>query len=154
LMLAFLLTGNLKSGLVISSCMLVGTWWVFALQGFLGIKYNFLNFIALPLMFGIGVDYPINIFLRMRELDYKKFGTVLSTTGTAVLLCSLTTLIGYITLLNASNQAVVSFANLALIGEIASSTAGMIFLPVFVKFLQVLSRRKPKDSIFQLDAES
>ncbi len=153
LMLAFLLTGSLKSGLLISACMLVGTWSVLAIQGFLGVKYNFLNFIALPLTFGIGVDYPINVFLRMRELDYRKIGTALSTTGVAVLLCSLTTIIGYLTLMGASNQALVSFAKLALIGEIASIACALVLLPVLIRFLQSISRRRRKDSLFQLDVE-
>jgi uncharacterized protein len=140
--LAFILTGSLKSGFLMASCMLFGTWWLLCLQGFIDLKYNFLNFIALPLTFGIGVDYPINVFLRFRELKYKEFGKVLSTTGTAVLLCSITTIIGYSTLLSASNQALVSFAKLALLGELACITAAMILLPVLIRLVYARKRSR------------
>lgn len=140
--LAFILTGQLKSGVLIATCMLFGTWWLLCLQGFIDLKYNFLNFIALPLTFGIGVDYPINVFLRFRELKYKEFGKVLKTTGAAVILCSMTTIIGYTTLLGAANQALVSFAKLALLGEIACITAAMILLPTLVRLIYARRRIK------------
>jgi predicted RND superfamily exporter protein len=140
--LAFVLTGSFKSGALMATCMLFGTWWLLCLQGIFEIKYNFLNFIALPLTFGIGIDYPINIFLRFRELKYREFGKVITTTGTAVLLCSLTTIIGYSTLLGASNQALVSFAKLALLGEISSITSAMILLPVLIRLVYAPRRLK------------
>ena len=142
LALAFILTGSVKSGVLMATCMLFGTWWLLCMQGMIELKYNFLNFIALPLTFGIGVDYPINVFLRFRELDYQEFGKVLTTTGTAVILCSLTTIIGYSTLLGASNQALVSFAKLALLGEFASIASAMILLPVLIRLIYARKRYK------------
>lgn len=155
LALAFLLTGSLRSGFLMSCCMTFSIWVLFAIQGFMGIKFNFLNFIALPLTFGIGVDYPINIFLRMKELDYKRFGFVLSSTGLAVILCTLTTICGYFTLFSAANQALVSFAKLALLGEFTSIASAIFLLPALVKLFQSFSRgkNKEKDSIFHLESE-
>ena len=69
-------------------------------------KVNFLNFIALPITFGIGVDYGVNIFQRYRLEKQKGIINVLEQTGGAVLLASLTTVIGYGSLLIASNQRV------------------------------------------------
>ena len=132
MLLAFLLTGSFRAGVLISTCMLFATWWLLCMQGMSGIKYNFLNFIALPLTFGLGVDYPINVFLRMREFKFKNYGAVFTSTGSAVLLCSLTTIIGYITLLPASTQALVSFAQLALLGEIACIVVALVFMPVIL----------------------
>jgi len=125
-----------------ATCMLFGTWWLLCMQGMIELKYNFLNFIALPLTFGIGIDYPINAFVRFRELNYQEFGKVLTTTGTAVILCALTTIIGYSTLLGASNQALVSFAKLALLGELASITSAMVLLPVLIRLVYARKRYK------------
>ena len=46
----------------------VGLAWVGGLVGLLGMKINFFNFVALPITFGIGVDYAVNIVERyLRE---------------------------------------------------------------------------------------
>lgn len=134
ILLAIFLAGGIRTGLIICGCLLFGTWWLLCIQGALGIKYNFFNFIALPLTFGIGVDYPVNVFIRCQEEGFRRYGKVLSTTGPAVLLCALTTIIGYYTLLDATNLALVSFAKLALIGEITCVIAAFVFLPVLLHF--------------------
>lgn len=132
---AIFLAGSLGSGIMMGFLLCVATWWMLGIQGFMDLKYNFFNFIALPLTFGIGVDYPINVFLRCRQDNYKNFGKILSTSGAAVFLCSLTTIIGYYTLLGASNQALVSFATLAIIGEFTCLASALILLPVTLRLM-------------------
>ena len=61
---------------------------------------------------------------------------MLRTTGGAVALCSLTTIIGYFTLIIAKNQALVSFGWIAIIGEITCLTAALLFMPVLVMKLE------------------
>jgi predicted RND superfamily exporter protein len=133
IILAILLAGGFMSGFLMCLCLLLGTWWLLCIQGALDIKFNFFNFIALPLTFGIGVDYPINVFVRCRQENYQNYGKILATSGAAVVLCSLTTIIGYYTLIGATNLALVSFAKLALIGEITCLVAALILLPVLLR---------------------
>ena len=71
-------------------------------------QLNFLNFIALPITFGIGCEYPFNIFDRSRLLGATSRRAV-KRIGGAVALCSYTTMIGYGSLLFADNQALQSF---------------------------------------------
>lgn len=99
--------------------------------GMLGwrLKINFLNFVALPITFGIGVDYGVNIFQRYRMDGPGSIVSVVRGTGGAVLLASLTTIIGYGSLLIAGNQAFVSFGKLAVLGELTCVTAAVIALP-------------------------
>ena len=59
------------------------------LQASLGIKLNFFNFIALPVTFGIGVDYGVNLLQRYRFEGRGSMRRVLGTVGGAILLCSL-----------------------------------------------------------------
>lgn len=133
-LIAMLLAGGIQSGIFMAFCLVIGTYWLFCVQGFLGLKYNFFNFIALPLTFGIGIDYPINVFIRCRQEKFQNYGHVLSTSGTAVFLCSLTTIVGYYTLLDATNQALAGFAKLALIGEFTCLISALVVVPVVLRF--------------------
>ena len=107
------------------------TWLAGLIVGF-HLKINFLNFIALPITFGIGIDYGINIFQRYREDGAKNIVKVVRNTGGAVMLCSFTTIIGYSSLLIAGNQAFVSFGRLAVFGELTCVTAAVVSLPAFL----------------------
>lgn len=98
------------------------------LAGALDLKLNMLNFVALPITFGIGVDYAANIVLRRRQTG-ESVADCLRTTGGAVMLCSLTTIIGYSSLLVAHNQALRSFGVLANLGELSTLIAALLILP-------------------------
>ncbi len=123
--------GVRASLLVIFALMLGIAWMGLAFAGF-KIKLNFLNFIAVPITFGIGVDYVINIVSRWR-VDGP--GSVIHTvreTGGAVVLCSLTTTLGYMALLKSINAAVRSFGLAAVIGELTCIFAAVIVLPAIL----------------------
>ena len=114
---------------------MLGVLWLFAIILGFHLKINFLNFIALPITFGIGVDYGINIFQRCRQDGESKNLDALRNTGGAVVLCSLTTSIGYGSLLLAGNRAFVSFGRLAIFGELTCITAAVVALPAALHFL-------------------
>jgi predicted RND superfamily exporter protein len=97
-----------------------------------GVRTNFLNFIALPITFGIGVDYGINIYLRYQVEGRGRVGRAVRATGGAVVLCSLTTIIGYAALLLADNQALRSFGEMAILGEVACLSAAVVGMPAFL----------------------
>ena len=111
------------------------TWLAGIILGF-HLKINFLNFIALPITFGIGVDYGVNVFQRYREEGQGSILSVIRNTGGAVMLSSLTTMIGYSSLLIAGNQAIVSFGRLAVLGELTCITAAVIAMPAFLRYLE------------------
>jgi hypothetical protein len=111
-------------------------------------KINFLNFIAFPITFGIGVDYGVNVFQRYRQEGSKNISKVIQYTGGAVGLCSLTTIIGYGSLLVAQSQAFVSFGILAVIGEITCVIAAIVSLPALLILKdRFFDRRKMKRKI-------
>lgn len=121
--------GPADAGLVLGA-LLAGTLLFGGLAGALGLKLNMLSFIALPITFGIGVDYAANMVQR-RRVSGASFGTCLRTTGGAVALCSLTTIIGYSSLLVAHNRALRSFGVLADLGELACLATALLVLPAF-----------------------
>ena len=83
---------------------------------------TFLNFIALPITFGIGAEYALNVITRYRE-EQDIVQAVVST-GAAVALCSWTTIVGYGSLLAARNQALQGFGLMAILGEVACLLGG------------------------------
>jgi predicted RND superfamily exporter protein len=94
-----------------------------------GIRINFLNFVAIPITIGVGADYAINLVRRQLAEPNLPAQKLVATTGGAVVLCSLTTTIGYGTLLVATNRAIASFGLLAALGEVACLTTAMLLLP-------------------------
>jgi predicted RND superfamily exporter protein len=115
----------------------VGILWFGGLAGALGLKLNMLSFIALPITFGIGVVYATNIFQRRRADHAECIADVVRTTGGAVALCSLTTIIGYSSLLVARNQALISFGVLADLGELACLAAALFALPAVLRWREL-----------------
>ena len=93
------------------------------------VKINFLNFAALPITFGIGVDYAVNVAQRYRADGGRDILAVLRTTGGAVVLCSLTTMLGYVALLGSHNRAIRSLGTIAVVGEVSCLLAAVIVLP-------------------------
>jgi hypothetical protein len=115
----------------------VGILWFMGLAGAFQLRLNMLNFIALPITFGIGVDYAVNVFQRRRIDHTASIAECVRTTGGAVALCSLTTIIGYSSLLIARNQALISFGLLADLGEVACLAAALFALPAFLRWREL-----------------
>jgi predicted RND superfamily exporter protein len=109
--------------------LLMGVMWMMALGMVLRIKINFVNFIAFPITFGIGVDYAVNVMARYLGDKEKNIKNVIRGTGGAVGLCSLTTIIGYSSLLVAQNRGLFSFGFLAVLGEMTCLTVAIVVLP-------------------------
>src|SRR5262249_97600 len=53
-------------GMITLFCTLSGTLLMLQASWLLGLRVNFLDFVALPITIGIGVDYSVNIVARMR----------------------------------------------------------------------------------------
>jgi predicted RND superfamily exporter protein len=105
----------------------------FALEA---MKLNFLNFIALPITLGVGSDYAVNVMKRY-ELDGSDDMThVIVETGGAVVLCSLTTMLGYLALTLSVNLGIRSFGFVAATGEVACLLTAVVVLPAALTWLR------------------
>ena len=134
-----------RNTLTIAQCsfaLLMGVLWLFGFILGFHEKINFLNFIALPITFGIGVDYGVNIFERYRHEKSRGILNALHQTGGAVMLSSFTTVTGYGSLLLASNQAFNSFGKLAVMGELTCVFAAVISLPSLLWYLELRKKAK------------
>jgi predicted RND superfamily exporter protein len=116
------LAGSVLLSLIMAAVWLVG----YGAQ--LGVRINYVNFIALPITLGIGCEYPFNLADRTRLLRGDVTAAVERSAG-AVMLCSFTTIVGYGSLLFSDFQALESFGKLAVFGEIACVFAAVFVLP-------------------------
>ncbi|HSN96935.1 MAG TPA: MMPL family transporter [Candidatus Nanopelagicales bacterium] len=130
-----------RAALAVLGALGVGIAWMAGILVLLGVKLNFLNFIALPLTFGIGVDYAVNIVQRYVREGSGGALTAVRETGGAVVLCSLTTTLGYLALVRSMNYAVRSMGIAAVIGEITCLLAAVMVLPAV---LLMVDRKRPQ----------
>lgn len=122
--------------LLVLGALATGVSWMGGLFFLGGIKLNFLNFIAIPITVGIGVDYAINMVHRWKIEGPGHVAEIVRETGGAVILCSLTTIVGYQALMHSVNSAVRSFGLAAVIGEITCLSAVVVVLPAFLSLLE------------------
>lgn len=128
----FIAVKRKRESLVILASLVWAVLMMVAAMALLDIRINFFNFIALPLTFGIGVDYSLNVAIRLFREEKRDVSDVLRHTGGAVALCSLTTLIGYFVLTRSTNQAVAQFGVVAFIGELTALFAAMFLVPSII----------------------
>jgi predicted RND superfamily exporter protein len=109
--------------------LVLGVLWLVALAMLAHIRINFINFIAFPITFGIGVDYAVNVMGRYLRDGARSVVGAIRDTGGAVALCSMTTILGYSSLLVAQNRGLFLFGFLAVLGELTCLTAAVVVLP-------------------------
>ena len=100
------------------------------------LKIDFFNFIALPITFGIGVDYAVNVAQRYRAEPDRDIVQVLGEAGGPVVLCSLTTMLGYLALLGSSNRAIRGLGLWAVLGEVACLVSAVLVLPAWLRWIE------------------
>jgi uncharacterized membrane protein YdfJ with MMPL/SSD domain len=109
---------------------------------FADIKLNFLNFVTIPITIGIGAEYAHNLMQRYRIEGPEQVYRVVVETGGAVILCALTTTLGYLALTLSINRGIVSFGLAAAVGELTCTLAAVLVLPAFLFWLADRQKRQ------------
>lgn len=110
---------------------LMGLGWTIALMVLTGFKFNYANLMALPILIGTGVDYGVHLAHRA-----KQEGSILravETTGQAIALTGLTTLIGFGSLLLGNHFGVRSLGIILVTGITSSIIAALVVIPGFMR---------------------
>ncbi len=136
-----------RAAVAVLAALLVGVGWMAGLLVAMGVKLNFLNFIALPITFGIGVDYAVNVVQRYTREGAGGALTAIRETGGAVILCSMTTTLGYLALVRSMNYAVRSLGVAAVLGEVSCLLAAVLVLPAGLVWLD---RKLPRGAMSTL----
>lgn len=138
ILLAFRLRGT---GWLALLSVLAGTAALLGVLVLAGMKLNFLNFMALPITIGVGADYAVNVLRRYEVSPDQRLERAFRRTGGAVVLCSLTTAVGYGALLTSVNGAVRSFGFAAAAGELAMLLCAALLLPALLTWRDRRQRR-------------
>ena len=73
----------------------LGAFWMVGLMNLTGMMLSFMTLMGLPLIIGIGIDDGVHIMHRWQHEGKGKIITVFSSTGKAILLTSLTTMLAF-----------------------------------------------------------
>jgi len=126
---------DLRVALAVLGALLLGVSWLLRFAAGTGARLDYVSFIALPITFGIGSEYPFNLADRVRLLGGDVEAAV-TRSGGPVLLCSFTTIVGYGSLLLSDFQSLESFGRLAVVGEIACVFAAVFVMPSVLVLMQ------------------
>ncbi len=111
----------------------MGAAWMLGMMGVLKINYNLANIVSLPLLLGIGIVYSVHIIHRHREEHYADIYKVVRTTGGAVTLAALTTMVGFGALITAAHGGARSVGLTMVIGVATCMVSAVVVLPALLK---------------------
>jgi hypothetical protein len=110
--------------------------WMVGAMTLLGISFNPANIMVLPLLVGIGVAYGIYVVQRYREDGEATFYS--KSTGRAVVLSALTTIVAFGSLMIGAHRGIRSLGFVMTIGIGACLIAALALLPALLE----IARRK------------
>ena len=139
--LLLLLLGSPGAAALVVAPLIIAAIWTGAGTVVFGMRFNFANVIALPLLLGVGVDNGIHMVHRNRsEPDHDKgrtvggigAGTLATSTARAVLHSTLTTIASFGNLAFATHVGMASMGKLLTIGMFCVLAATLLVLPALL----------------------
>ncbi|MEE2754798.1 MAG: MMPL family transporter [Candidatus Latescibacterota bacterium] len=130
---------GLRPALLVMFPLVCGAVWMCGVMYLFGMKLNFYNMVALPTIIGMGIDNGVHLYHRYREEGPGSLTLVLRSTGGAMFVSMLTTMVGFLGLRMATHPGLNSIGVLALIGLFASFVTAVVVLPAI---LQVIESRR------------
>lgn len=118
----------------------MGTIWMLAGMRLASIPFNFANMVAVPLIIGVGIDNGVHVIHRVRLEGRSGMGVVLQHTGRAILIASLTTMIGFGSLALASHRGLASLGLVLLMGVGSCLITSTLVLPNLLIALGIVDR--------------
>ena len=113
---------------------------VLGFMGFLGLSFNPANFVAVPMLLGIGSVFGLQSVLRMKELGSARL--LCCNTGLAIMLSAATSAAGFVSLGLAAHRGIASLGGLVTLGLVINAVLSLFVLPVVVnRFPELLAQR-------------
>ncbi len=113
--------------------LICGTIWMLGIMRIIGLRMNFVNIVVVPLILGIGIDDGIHIVHRYLEKKKEGIEDAIHHTGRAVVMTSLTTMVGFGSLVFAQYRGLATMGALALLGVGLCLVASLTILPALLK---------------------
>ena len=141
---------SLRSALLVIFPLACGTVWMCGSLYLQDLKLNFYNMVALPTIIGMGIDNGVHLYHRYREEGPGSMPVVIRSTGGAMFISMLTTMVGFFGLMMATHPGLNSIGRLALIGLLACFVAAVLVLPAILEVLEG-GRMQKKGEVQALD---
>ncbi len=125
--------GGMLKGLLALLPLGVGVVWMIGLMALLGLSINFMNIFVLTMIIGIGVDYGIHLIHRWQEAGGG--AAALEGTAKAIVIASLTTVMGFGSLVLSHHPGLRSMGVVAILGALSTALAAITFLPALMTLL-------------------
>jgi uncharacterized protein len=113
-----------------------GSIWMLGTMCIFGIELNFLNVIVIPMIIGVGVDNGIHLMLRYCERkdnpDMEDLRLAVVMTGRSLVMTSLTTIVGFGSLILADFRGIREMGILSIFGIAYTLIASLVFLPAIL----------------------
>jgi predicted RND superfamily exporter protein len=115
----------------------------------LGMKLHYMNIIALPMIVGIGVDAGLHLLQRYYEDERRNLRAAVTRTGRAVVITSMTTMLGFGSLSLAHFQGLRELGLVAIIGVLYTMFGALLVLPAVLRMLdpRITYRGGPGDDL-------
>jgi uncharacterized protein len=118
----------------------VGAIWMVGLMNVFGMKFNILNVIGIPLILGIGIDDAVHIMNRYRVEGRGRINEVYASTGKAIILTSITTMLAFGSLAFATYRGLGSLGLTLTIGVGTALLTTLLMLPALLGLLEKHTR--------------
>ncbi len=142
---------SLRSALLVIFPLACGTVWMCGSLYLQDLKLNFYNMVALPTIIGMGIDNGVHLYHRYREEGPGSMPVVIRSTGGAMFISMLTTMVGFFGLTMATHPGLNSIGRLALIGLLTCFVAAVLVLPAILEVLEGGRLRREKGDVKKSD---
>ena len=133
----FISFGNIRATLIVLLPVVVGSVWTVGVMDLMKVSFNLANLVILPLIIGIGVVNGVHMVHRYREETDKSVNILSRSTGKGVVLSSLTTMIGFGSLMIADYQGIYSLGLVLTLGVGCCLLASITVLPSILRLCAV-----------------
>ena len=137
---------SLRSALLVIFPLACGTVWMCGSLYLQDLKLNFYNMVALPTIIGMGIDNGVHLYHRYREEGPGSMPVVIRSTGGAMFISMLTTMIGFFCLMMATHPGLNSIGRLALIGLLTCFVTAVLVLPAILEVLEGHNARNAREA--------
>ncbi len=134
--------GHPRYALVAMIPLIAGTVWMVGLMKLTGMQFTVINVMGLPMIIGIGIDDGVHIVHRWLHEGRMNLRTVFSSTGKAILLTSMTTMLAFGSLVFAVWRGFGSLGSALFLGVGACFVTTLLFLAGILGWLE---KRKDPD---------
>jgi len=125
----------------------VGAVWMIGLMQVFGFQLDLMNVMALPLILGIGIDDGVHVVHRWRLEGPRSAYIVFSSTGKAILLTSLTTILAFGSMMFSPWRGYASLSYALIFGVGACFLTTAIILPAFMGLINTGQKTTSEDPI-------